>query len=175
MSRLLLILSVLLGTAQGYLSQTILGIDVSTYQGTINWTSVKTAGITFAWAKATEGLTVTDNQYAANAVNGPAAGIYMGAYHFAHPDVNSTNAGAVSEANYFLSVAGPYIMTCELPPALDLEVSTSLTSAQLTSWVQTWMTTVKNATGITPVLYTDGSIANSLGASMASFCNLWIA
>ncbi|MFI5150215.1 MAG: GH25 family lysozyme [Bacteroidia bacterium] len=175
MKKQLLCLTAILIASCGMNSQTILGIDVSTYQGTINWTSVKNAGITFAWAKATEGLTVTDGQYAANAVNGPAVGIYMGAYHFAHPDVNSTNAGAVSEANYFLSVAGSYITTCELPPALDLEVSTSLTSAQLTSWVQTWMTTVKNATGITPILYTDGSIANSLGSSMASFCNLWIA
>jgi GH25 family lysozyme M1 (1,4-beta-N-acetylmuramidase) len=156
-------------------AQTVLGIDVSTYQGTINWTQVKAAGYTFSWAKATEGLTVKDGQYINNATNGVAAGVYMGAYHFAHPDVNSTNAGAISEANYFLNVAGPYIKSCQLPPALDLEVSNSLTSAQLTSWVQAWMTTVKNATGITPILYTDGSIANSLGSSMASYCNLWIA
>jgi GH25 family lysozyme M1 (1,4-beta-N-acetylmuramidase) len=175
MKRTVLPLVILLSIAFTGSSQTILGIDVSTYQGTVNWTSVKGAGYTFAWAKATEGLTVTDNQYVNNATNGVAAGMYMGAYHYAHPDVNGTNAGAVSEANYFLSVAGSYITNCELPPALDLEVSTSLTSAQLTSWVQTWMTTVKNATGITPILYTDGSIANSLGASMASFCNLWTA
>ncbi len=175
MKRTLLLLTGFIGALSGSSAQTVLGIDVSTYQGTINWTQVKAAGYTFSWAKATEGLTVKDGQYLNNASNGVSAGMYMGAYHFAHPDVNSTNAGAISEANYFLSVAGPYIKTCQLPPALDLEVSNSLTSAQLTSWVQAWMTTVKNATGITPILYTDGSIANSLGSSMASFCNLWIA
>ncbi|MGZ4044172.1 MAG: glycoside hydrolase family 25 protein, partial [Bacteroidia bacterium] len=156
-------------------AQTILGIDVSSYQGLVNWTSVKNAGYTFAWAKATEGLTVNDSQYLNNAVNGVNAGVYMGAYHFAHPDNNPTNADAISEANHFLSVAQPYIISCQLPPVLDLEVSTSLTSSQLTAWVQNWMNTVQSATGITPILYTDGSIANSLGSSLASYCKLWIA
>jgi GH25 family lysozyme M1 (1,4-beta-N-acetylmuramidase) len=156
-------------------AQTILGVDVSSYQGTINWTQVKGAGYTFAWAKATEGLSVTDSQYKNNAVNGVAAGVYMGAYHFAHPDDNPTNADAIDEANYFLSVAGSYIVSCELPPVLDYEVSTSLTSAEQTAWIQNWMNTVKTATGITPILYTDGSIASSLGSSLASYCDLWIA
>src|SRR5216684_4447101 len=104
-------------------AQTILGIDVSSYQGTVNWSQVKLAGYTFAWAKATEGLTVTDSQYLNNAVNGVSAGMYMGAYHFAHPDTHPTNADAISEANHFLSVAQPYIISCQLPPVLDLEVS----------------------------------------------------
>ncbi len=156
-------------------AQTILGIDVSHYQGTINWTQVKGAGYIFAWAKATEGTANVDAQYAANAVNGVNAGVYMGAYHFAHPDVNTTNAGAIAEANHFLSQAQPYIITCELPPVLDLEVSTSLTNAQLTAWVQTWMNTVQTATGIVPILYTSGSIANMMGSSLAAYCKLWIA
>lgn len=156
-------------------AQTIIGIDVSSYQGTINWPQVKLAGYTFAWAKATEGLTVTDSQYLNNAVNGVSAGMYMGAYHFAHPDTHPTNADAIAEANHFLSVAQPYIVSCQLPPVLDLEVTTTLTNAQLTAWVQNWMNTVQAATGITPILYTDGTIANSLNSSLASYCKLWIA
>ncbi|MFI5141920.1 MAG: GH25 family lysozyme [Bacteroidia bacterium] len=156
-------------------AQSIVGIDVSSYQSTINWTQVKAAGVTFAWAKATEGLTVTDAQYSNNAVNGVAAGVYMGAYHFAHPDTHTTTAQAIAEANFFLSVAQPYIISCELPPALDYEVSSSLSWAAQTAWIQSWMNTVKSATGITPILYTDGSIASSLGSSLASYCNLWIA
>jgi GH25 family lysozyme M1 (1,4-beta-N-acetylmuramidase) len=156
-------------------SQTILGIDVSSYQNTVNWTQVKAAGYTFAWAKATEGLTVTDAQYSNNAVNGPAAGMYMGAYHFAHPDTHTATADAVSEANHFLSVAQPYIISCELPPALDYEVSTSLTQSQQVAWIQAWMNTVHTATGIMPILYTDGSIANSLGSALVGYCKLWIA
>ncbi len=153
---------------------TNIGIDVSSYQATINWTQVKAAGVTFAWAKATEGLTTVDADYHNNAVNGMAAGVYMGAYHFAHPDTHTTTADAIAEANHFLSVAQPYIMSCQLPPALDYEVSTSLTNAQQVAWIQNWMNTVQSATGITPVIYTDGSIANMLGSSLTGY-PLWIA
>ena len=159
----------------GAVAQTVLGIDISHFQGTINWTQVKAAGYTYAWAKATEGTANTDAQYLTNAVNGVSAGLYMGAYHFAHPDVNTTNAGAIAEANHFLSLSQPYIVSCQLPPMLDLEVSTSLTNAQLTAWVQNWMNTVQTATGIVPILYTSGSIAGTMGSSLASYCKLWIA
>ena len=123
--------------ASGSTSTIILGIDVSSYQATINWTEVAGDGIVFAWAKATEGETYTDADYLTNAVAGVNAGVYMGAYHFAHPDTHPTTAGAIAEANQFLSVAQPYIVSCELPPALDYEtdVSGSMTSAQQEAWI----------------------------------------
>jgi lysozyme len=153
----------------------VLGVDVYGGNGTINWNLVKAAGFTFAWAKATEGVGYTDSEYLNNAVNGVNAGMKMGAYHFARPDLNPTPAGAVSEANSFLSVAEPYIINCELPPSLDLEGSyllTSFTSAELTTWVQTWMNTVQTATGITPVLYIGASTAAYLDSSLNTY-NLW--
>ncbi|HEV7230786.1 MAG TPA: GH25 family lysozyme [Bacteroidia bacterium] len=157
-------------------SSSILGLDVSHYQGTVNWTQVKGAGKTFAWAKSTEGINITDANFAGNATNGVAAGMYVCAYHFAHPLTNS----AASEASFFLSVAGSYIKSCNLMPALDLEDPsggpslTTMSSANLTAWVQAWMTAVKNQTGITPVLYVNGSIATYLGSGAHAY-NLWIA
>ncbi|HWF20072.1 MAG TPA: GH25 family lysozyme, partial [Verrucomicrobiae bacterium] len=79
------------------LAQRPLGIDVSSYQGTPNWSSVRGSGIVFAWAKATESTTITDGDFAYNENNGKAAGVLMGAYHFAHPNLNSPGA----EAGYF--------------------------------------------------------------------------
>src|ERR1700756_2017021 len=136
-------------------AQTVKGIDVSDYQGTINWTSVKNAGITFAFAKATEGITVTDSQFSNYMTNGEAADVYMGAYHFAHPDNNSTISGAISEANHFLSVAQSYIKTCQMPPVLDyeLDVSSSMSWSVQAQWVEAWCNTVQNATGIVPIIY----------------------
>ena len=149
----------------------LLGIDVSSYQGTtINWSQVKAAGYTYAFAKATEGVSITDNSFAINMVNGENAGVIMGAYHFAHPESNT----AAAEASYFLSVAGSYIKSCGLPPVLDFETTGSLSSAALTIWVQDWMNAVKSATGITPILYSDGSIASSLGSSVNIY-PLWMA
>src|SRR5437867_2972585 len=65
------------------IAQRPLGIDVSDYQGSINWTSVKGAGISFAWAKATEGTGTGQSTFTANEANAAAAGVYIGAYHYA--------------------------------------------------------------------------------------------
>jgi len=154
----------------------VLGVDVYSGQGTINWTQVKNAGYIFAYAKATEGIGYTDGQYLNYAVNGVNAGVKMGAYHFARADLNPTNAGAINEANYFLSVAQPYIISCQMPPALDLEGSylqTNFTSAQLTAWIQNWMTTIENATGIKPVLYCNPSTAAYVNNSLIPY-PLWV-
>jgi len=155
----------------------ILGIDVSHYDGTITWSQVKADPKVFAWTKATEGTTYTDPTFTTNATNATSAGVLIGGYHFAHPETNS----AITEANFFVSVSGAYIGSCKFMPALDLEdpssgpsLTSSMTSAALTTWVQTWMTTVKNATGIDPVLYTNGSIASYLGSSVNTY-KLWIA
>ncbi len=153
----------------------IRGVDVYSGNSTINWNQVKAAGYTFAWAKATEGVGYTDSEYLNYAVNGVNAGMKMGAYHFARPDLNPSNAGAISEANYFLTVAQPYITPCQLPPALDLEGSylqTNFTSAQLTAWVQNWMTTVQNATGIKPILYIGSSTCSYVNSSLNTY-PLW--
>jgi GH25 family lysozyme M1 (1,4-beta-N-acetylmuramidase) len=174
----LLPLIVALALSLEALAQTILGVDVSHYQGTINWAQVQSPGNkVFAFAKATEGTTITDADFVTNVTGGTNAGVVMGAYHFAHPETNT----ATSEANYFLSIASPYIKAGYLPPVLDLEdppsgpsLSADFTSAQLTTWVQTWMTTVQNATGIKPILYTDGTYANYLNSSLNTY-GLWTA
>src|ERR1035438_5658073 len=62
-------------------AQRPLGVDVSSYQGgSINWMSVKNTGVSFAWAKVTEGLTVNDTTITNNEVNAAAAGVLIGAY-----------------------------------------------------------------------------------------------
>src|ERR1700744_1853820 len=96
--------SFLFGTSQLNAARP-LGIDVSSYQGaSVNWTSVKSSGVTFAWAKATECTGLTDADFAINEAHGKAAGVYMGAYDFAHPNLNTPGA----EAAYFWSKAGTY-------------------------------------------------------------------
>src|SRR4051794_34611703 len=82
-----------------------LGIDVSSYQGTITWPNVAAAGISFAWAKATEGTGYQDAYFVGNQNNGKAAGVLMGAYHYARYDLHTGTAGATAEANYFWDFA----------------------------------------------------------------------
>ena len=70
----LVVLTVLI-TAENARAQRPLGIDVSASQDLVNWTNVKSAGITFAWAKATESTNLTDAYFTNNAVNAKAADI----------------------------------------------------------------------------------------------------
>src|SRR5659263_154326 len=104
MKNVRLILMIALFTLlSGIANAEVLGIDVSAYQGTINWASVHNAGYNFSFAKATEGIGFTSTTFVSNMNNGNANGMLMGAYHFARPELNPN--GAADEANYFVSVA----------------------------------------------------------------------
>ncbi len=157
---------------------TLNGIDVSSYQGSINWGSVHAAGISFAFAKASQGNYYIDPTFASNEQNGKAAGVYMAAYDFADP----VNVGAATEANYFDSVAGPYFRSGYMYPALDLEQGCgTLSRSALSSWVVTWMTTVENyiastdGFNIVPIVYMNSNYANNCVDSSVTAYHLWIA
>lgn len=60
------------------------GIDVSKYQGRIDWEAVRDAGVKFAYIKATEGGNHVDSRFQENWANAAAAGIPRGAYHFVY-------------------------------------------------------------------------------------------
>jgi len=166
------------------IAQRPLGIDVSHFQGsghnpptTINWANVEKAGISFAWVKAAEG-TLTDGyigqdpDFTANEASAKAAGVLVGAYYYAHPEVDVGTAGADTEAAFFWSVAGPYIKGggSYLMPMLDFEQDVTsarpaYTQSTLSAWVNEWCQDIVNygkANGVIvkPVVYTYTSYAD---------------
>ncbi|NUR05910.1 MAG: hypothetical protein HOQ45_02730 [Nocardioidaceae bacterium] len=149
------------------------GIDLSHWQGTVTWSKVKADGVSFAFMKATESSNYVDPTYAKNVAAAQAVGIYHGGYHFARPQVGT----AVAQARWFVAKAGPFNTAGTLPPVLDLEVTGSLTVAQLRTWTTTWLTTVEELTGRTPIIYTSPSFWRShLGDSTAfHHYPLWVA
>ena len=58
------------------------GIDVSKYQGPINWPQARANGVNFAFIKATEGGDRLDSGFAGHWRGAAAAGVARGAYHF---------------------------------------------------------------------------------------------
>jgi lysozyme len=58
------------------------GIDVSKYQGDIDWATVRRSGVEFVWIKATEGANHVDSKFQQNWNGAKQAGIPRGAYHF---------------------------------------------------------------------------------------------
>src|ERR1039458_10331256 len=77
-------------------AQRPVGIDVSTFQGSIDWTKVKASGITFAWARASDGMAF-DNTFTNNEVNAKAAGVLIGAYHNAEFELKFGTSAAITE------------------------------------------------------------------------------
>ena len=129
-------LALALGSSHAH-AQRPLGVDVSSYQGHPNWTSVHNAGIKFSWAKSSEGTGIADGDFTYNESNGKSAGVYMGAYHFAHPYANSPG----SEASYFWGIAGGYIKAdgMSLMPTLDFEVfSGAVGASRFSVWANQW-------------------------------------
>lgn len=93
-------------------------IDVSHWNGTIDWTVVAGAGIALSFIKATEGEGNIDPMFAANMAGAAAAGIMTVPYHFI-----DDGAGAATQAQHFLSTAG---LKTGQPAMLDWETSASL-------------------------------------------------
>jgi len=148
------------------------GIDVSHWQGDVNWTQVGNAGIAFAFVKGTEGVGWTDSLFVENMTNGPDSGVVRGVYHFARPDLDNTGR---EEAEYFLSVAGDYLKSGYLRPVLDLEVRGSLGQTALSAWVLEWMQTVENQSGVAPLIYTNLNYVNNYLTNAVTDNDLWIA
>lgn len=157
-----------------------LGIDVSHHNGTIDWRAAAKAEVAFAYAKATEGATVTDKRFAANWKAIRAAGLFRGAYHFFHP------ATAVDrQVEHFVATVGE-LGPGDLPPMLDLE-ETSATKGK-DEWPRVererrvplaveWLERVEEKLGRKPVVYTRrGFVQDTLGAAgkLAGY-EVWIA
>jgi GH25 family lysozyme M1 (1,4-beta-N-acetylmuramidase) len=149
----------LLSSALVGVSASLSGLDVSSYQGNVNWAAQASAGAKFAYIKATEG-TGYINPYFTQQYNGAYnAGLIRGSYHFAHPDLSS----GATQAKYFIAHGGGWSADGKtLPGALDIEYNPNpngatcygLSQSAMVSWIQDFSNTYHASTGRYPVIYT---------------------
>lgn len=132
------------------------GIDISHYQGSIDWGAVATAN-EFAYMKATEGTGYTDPTFDRNYVGSYNAGLIRGAYHFALPDRSS----GVTQARFFVNNGGGWSPDGKtLPPMLDIEYNPygetcyGKSHAGMIDWLRSFNNEVHRLTGRYPVIYT---------------------
>ena len=122
------------------------GIDISHWQGTIDWRQVAAAGKSFAIAKATEGVGYRDDTYARNKAGAMSNGLKFGAYHFARPENDP-----VREADWFVDNAA--YEQGMLIPTLDLERTGGRGPTGLTNWTKSWLRRVEERLGVKPMIY----------------------
>src|ERR1700722_14413445 len=148
---------------------TVNGVDVSVYQGTVNWTSVKGAGLDFAIARISDG-TDLDTEFSANWTGMKSAGLVRGAYQYWEPGDDPT-----TQANIVISAVG-MLGSGDLPVTADMETTGGESAATIVSNLTTWANAVKAGTGKVPMVYTAEGYWDSDVASSAFSTNpLWVA
>ena len=156
-------------SSNGYID----GIDVSNWQGRIDWARVRAAGKRFVIAKASEGVGYEDRSYDRNKSGAMGQGIAFGAYHFARPENDP-----IKEADWFIQVAG--YKRGMIIPTLDLERTGGRSPAGLTRWTKAWLQRVYDRLGVRAMIYTSPSFWRENLDNTAWFANngyavLWIA
>jgi lysozyme len=147
------------------------GIDVSKWQGTINWTKVKAAGVQFAFIRVSDGANTPDARFAANWTGAKSAGVIRGAYQFFRP-----NQSITTQANMMINAIGVH-RAGDLPPVIDIEDHGGLSPATLAARARIWVDKVHAAVGVRPIVYTGKYFWRDEVGSPASFGPnpLWIA
>ena len=134
----------------------IRGVDVSHYQGKINWESLRNADmgsspVSFVIIKATEGVSLIDDYFNENFYQARRNGLIRGAYHFLTPDVP-----ARQQAQFFLRQA--HLEEGDLPPVLDVEddrkwALSGVSRADIQKRALEWLQVVEEHYGVKPIIY----------------------
>jgi lysozyme len=130
----------------------IFGIDVSQYQGTIDWENLEAIEeqfeIKFVVVRATAGSKKVDRNFKKNWRNLLSTVYIQGAYHYYRPDENSTD-----QANNFIK--NVKLRKGHLPPILDIEkMPKGQSMGKLKEGLQNWLTLVEKQYGVKPIIYT---------------------
>jgi len=126
------------------------GIDVSHYQGDINWKMLEQTRqgqfpIQFIFMKATEGGDYSDDRFTANFDSARAHGFIRGAYHFYNPKTDANK-----QADFFIQSVK--LEPGDLPPVLDIEKK-GKDMKKLQSDLKLWLRKVENHYGVKPIIY----------------------
>jgi lysozyme len=123
------------------------GIDVSWHSGTVDWHAVRTAGHTFAYLKATEGVDLADPAFSGHWRAARQAGVVRGAYHF-----YVTEDDPEAQARFFISKV--VLEPGDLVPVVDVETVGHGTPPGLAARLRRFCDLLEAHYGVRPVIYT---------------------
>ncbi|MFI1799259.1 lysozyme [Streptomyces sp. NPDC020379] len=139
------------------LTASVEGVDVSSHNGNVPWSTLWDSGNRFAYVKATEGTSYTNPYFAQQYDGSYDAGMIRGSYHFALPD----NSSGAAQAAYFATHGGGWSGDGKtLPGVLDIEynpygsVCYGMSGSALRSWIADFLRTYRARTGRDAMIYT---------------------
>lgn len=148
------------------------GVDVSSYQGEIDWGILSSQGISFAFIKATEGSSFVDPNFAYNFEEAQKTALAVGAYHFF-----SYDSEGKTQAENFINTVAPFAGM--LPPVIDLEFygdkeKNPPARTEVEEQLKTMLTLLEQHYGQKPILYaTEKSYALYLSDDYEEY-DIWI-
>lgn len=144
------------------------GVDVSRYQGIINWQQVASDNIQFAYIKATEGEIMQDSNFCINWEGVSKTNIARGAYHFFHPKLS-----ALLQAQNFL-FAIEKLENGDLPPVLDVEVTDGASKEIILNRMKSWLEIIELRLHQKPIIYTNMKFYYQYILGNFDNYNIWI-
>lgn len=147
------------------------GIDVSDWQGYIDYSQVRASGIEVVYIKASQGSNIKDPYVDINYENAKANGLKVGFYHF----LTATNTEeAEQEAQFFASVISGKEADCKL--VMDYEVFGGVSVEESNNIAQVFLESVRRLTNKEVIVYSDLSNARDrFGSNIADNYELWLA
>lgn len=148
----------------------IYGLDVSQFQGSINWQDVKSSGKEFVLIRAAYSNTLTDPEFENNYMGAKKAGLKVGAWHFVVPTGN-----AIQQAQYFAHLIKG--KDWDYLPCIDIETNPN-SGQSATAWLNAYADELHSILGIYPGLYSNPAYLTREGiqkSNLYSVPYLWIA
>lgn len=128
--------------------QTVVGVDISHYQGNVDFEKMQKENIKFVFIKATEGAKYKDEMFENNYKNAQNSGIFIGAYHFF-----SAKSSGDKQANNFIKNVGD--LKGKLPPVVDVEVYGSDDGTyDIVTELKECLNVLEDYYGAKPIIYT---------------------
>lgn len=146
------------------------GIDISVYQGDIDFEQVKNSGIEVVYIRAGYGFSVTDPKFEKNYTNATKAGLKCGAYYFV--TARNTEQAYLQATRFAELISGK---TFAARPAMDFEEFGSLGKNGINIVGLAFMQKLRELTGIVPILYTDAYNASETWDWNFAQFPLWVA
>jgi lysozyme len=148
-------------------SGAIAGIDLSKWQGVVDFAKIKAAGTVYVFIKVTQGATGVDPDYARNIADARHAGLYAGSYHFYTTDHDAQSQFANLSAHLDLKPG-------DLPPVVDIEILSSDSLPNLTDELKKLLDLIEGKYGVEPILYSGANFANEYLTGFGAY-PLWLA
>lgn len=145
----------------------VVGVDLSKWQGAVDFAKIRAAGKTYVFVKLTEGDDDVDPDYVRNVADARAAGLYTGSYHF-YSTADTAQAQFDNLSKHLDLKPG------DLPPVIDIEVLSQNSLPDLASELTTFLGLIESRYGVKPIIYSGENFANTQLKGFADY-PLWLA